>query len=144
MVKRQDPDSPEIVKEDPIQFMLIAAFGGFNVVSKEFQKGFRVDESLVSGFLSALTSFSDEVFAMPLDRIKVGEYIMLMRAELPFLFCYVFKGESYSAMQKMTHFIDSLKIDSQLWNSLETTVESGAVDQQTKATVEQMIVEIFS
>ena len=140
----QETDAPELVKEDPIQFMLVAAYGGFSVVSMEFQEGFKVDESLVSGFLSALTSFSDEVFAMPLDRIKVGDYIMLMRAELPFLFCYVFKGGSYLAMQKMSQFIETLRADSQLWKSLETTVTSGEVDHKAKDVVERIIVEIFS
>jgi len=144
MAKMQEADAPELVKEDPVQFLMVAAYGGFNLVSIEFQEGFKVDESLVSGFLSALTTFSDEVFAMPLDRIKVGDYIMLMRAELPFLFCYVFKGESYSAMQKMTQFIEALQADAQLWKSLETTVTSGKVDNQAKSVVEQIIVEILS
>ena len=143
MAKLQEADGPEIVNEEPIQFMLMAAYGGYNVVSKEFQEGFKVDESLVSGFISALTTFSDEVFSRPLDRIKVGEYIMLLRAELPFLFCYVFKGESYPAMQKMNQLIETLKNDTPLWRKLERTIETGAVDTQANQEVSRFVTQLF-
>ena len=143
MAKLQEADGPEIVNEEPIQFMLMAAYGGYNVVSKEFQEGFKVDESLVSGFISALTTFSDEVFSQPLDRIKVGEYIMLLRAELPFLFCYVFKGESYPAMQKMNQLIETLKNDTPLWRKLERTIETGAVDTQANQEVGRFVTQLF-
>ncbi|MHA1481395.1 MAG: tetratricopeptide repeat protein [Candidatus Thorarchaeota archaeon] len=143
MTKLQEADGPDIVNEEPIQFMLVAAHGGYNVVSEEFQKGFKVDESLVSGFLSALTTFSDEIFSLPLDRIKIGDYIMLLRAELPFLFCYVFKGESYSAMQKMNQLIETLRNDTPLWSKLERTIETGAVDDQANHEVSRFVTQVF-
>jgi tetratricopeptide (TPR) repeat protein len=130
-------------EDQPIQFMLMAAHGGFCIASKEFQTAFKVDESLVSGFLTAITSFSDEVFDSPLDRIKVGDYIILFRAILPFLFCYVFKGESYTALKKVDRIISELKENQTLWSSLENTVESGLLDTSTTRQVEELVTEIF-
>ena len=143
MAKLQEAEEVVSVNEEPVQFMLIAAHGGYSVVSKEFQEGFKVDESLVSGFLSALTSFSDEVFSQPLDRVKVGEYILLLRAELPFLFCYVFKGESYSAMQKVNQLIETLRNDTATWMKLERTIETGAVDSHATQEVSRLVTHLF-
>lgn len=143
MARIQEAEAPIAAQDDPIQFMLMSAHGGFCIVSKEFQTSFKVDESLVTGFLSAITSFSDEVFSMPLDRIKVGDYIILFRAVVPFLFCYVFKGESYTALKKVDKIIEALQEDIDLWNSLENTVDSGLLNHETNHTIEQIVTEVF-
>lgn len=143
MAKIREAASPAAVHDEPIQFMLMSAHGGFCIVSKEFQTSFKVDESLVSGFLSAITSFSDEVFSMPLDRIKVGDYILLFRAIMPFLFCYVFKGESYTALKKVDQIIELLRDDHTIWNSLEQTVESGLLDDRVTEAVGEIVGEVF-
>ncbi len=143
MAKIREAEAPMIATDDPVQFMLMSAHGGFCIVSKEFQTTFNVDESLISGFLSAITSFSDEVFSLPLDRIKVGEYFILFRAVVPFLFCYVFKGESYTALKKVDQVIEKLQEDSVIWNSLEKTVDSGLLNPDTNLIVEQVVTQVF-
>ncbi|MDF1540216.1 MAG: tetratricopeptide repeat protein [Candidatus Thorarchaeota archaeon] len=143
MAMIQEAGAPKEDLDDPIQFMLVSAHGGICLVSMEFQTSFKSDESLVSGFLSAITSFSDEVFSLPLDRIKIGDYIMLFRAIVPFLFCYVFKGESYAALKKVDRLIEALRSDNDLWHALESTVESGLVNHQATQAVEQIVSEVF-
>jgi len=135
MARTGEIETTEIADEEPIQFMLIGAHAGFSLVTKEFQPSLRVDDSLVSGFLTALTSFADEVFAQPLNRVKIGDYTMLMRIELPFLFCYVFRGQSYPAIQRLDEFIEVFKEETSLWNSLTSTITTGAVDYPAKSSV---------
>ncbi|MBD3404768.1 MAG: tetratricopeptide repeat protein [Candidatus Lokiarchaeota archaeon] len=143
MAKIQEAVTPDEEKDQPIQFMLLSAHEGYCIVSKEFETSFKVDESLVSGFLSAITSFSDEVFSLPLDRIKVGEFILLFRAIMPFLFCYVFKGESYSALKKVEQIIEYLKEDEVLWMSLRETIESGKLNNQVNQEVQRIVTDVF-
>ncbi|MHA1480269.1 MAG: tetratricopeptide repeat protein [Candidatus Thorarchaeota archaeon] len=143
MVKKEDVEVPEIEEEEPVQFLLVAATGGVNLVTKSFQPGIAMDESLVSGFLSALSSFSEEIFSQSLDRVRIGEYTMLMQYEEPFLFCYVFKGQSYSAIQKMKEFIEILRGKESLREALERTVATGAINQSAQASVEDVLTQVF-
>ncbi|TXT55650.1 MAG: hypothetical protein BAJATHORv1_30030 [Candidatus Thorarchaeota archaeon] len=143
MAKIQEAVPLQESKDQPIQFMLLSAHEGYCIVSKEFETTFKVDESLVSGFLSAITSFSDEVFSLPLDRIKVGEFILLFRAIVPFLFCYVFKGESYSALKKVEQIIEYIQQDEDLWSSLEDTIDTGKQNTLVNQQIQRMVTEVF-
>ncbi|MHA1481363.1 MAG: hypothetical protein ACTSQZ_08080, partial [Candidatus Thorarchaeota archaeon] len=143
MARQGEIEPTEFVDEEPVQFMLVAAHAGFNLVTKEFQPSLRVDDSLVSGFLTALTSFADEVFAQPLNRVRIGDFTMLMRVELPFLFCYVFRGQSYPAIQRLDEFIEILQKETSLWNALTATIKTGAVDYTANASVENMLAQYF-
>ncbi|MHA1479907.1 MAG: tetratricopeptide repeat protein [Candidatus Thorarchaeota archaeon] len=143
MVKKEDIEVQNLEEEEPIQFLLVAAAGGVNLVTKTFQPGIAINESLVSGFLSALSSFSEEVFSQSLDRVRIGEYTLLMQYEEPFLFCYVFKGQSYSAIQKMKEFIEVLSSDVSLKQALERTITTGAINQSAQASVEDVLTQVF-
>jgi len=143
MVKKESAEIPDVPEEEPVQFLLVAAAGGVNLVTKSFQPGIAMDESLVSGFLSALSSFSEEVFSQSLDRVRIGEYTMLMQYEEPFLFCYVFKGQSYSAIQKMKEFIEVLRDNVSLRQALEHTITTGAINQSATSSVEEVLTQVF-
>ena len=41
-----------------------------------------------------------------------------MRTASPLLFCYIFKGQSYHAIKKMDNFIEKIKGNSEIWNTL--------------------------
>ncbi len=144
MTKKQEIQLPRTQNEEPVQFMLVAANAGFSLVNKVFEAGVGLNESLVSGFLTAISTFSEEIFSRPLERIKIGDYTLLMKAEMPFLFCYVFRGQSYPAMRKMTEFIDAMHQESDLWDSLESIITTGTVDQSATATVDQFVGQIFA
>jgi hypothetical protein len=120
------------MNEEPVQLMLIAAHTGLNLVSIEFQPYIKVDDTLLCGLLSALSRFSDEMFLRPLDSIKIGEHTLLMRVELPFLFCYVFKGQIKHANRRLDVFIESIQRNAQLWKSLMITISTGAVNKNNE------------
>jgi hypothetical protein len=117
-----------------------------------------LDHILISGFISAintaLTNFMMEAFDneisdlkdkhLPVERIKYKDYTLVMEFNDPLLFCYVFKGESYSAMQKLDRFIANAHGSTKIWESLKrasTTGDSNLV--KGNDSIEKWIKEIF-
>jgi hypothetical protein len=68
--------------------------------------------------MSAFNAFTGEIFSKSIDRVKVGENTILINPIEPFLACYVIKGQSYPAQQKLTRFSDTIKTTEEIWNAL--------------------------
>jgi hypothetical protein len=77
--------------------------------------------------MSAFNDFSGEMFSKSIDRIRSGEYKILVNPIEPFLACYVIKGQSYPAQQKLTRFSDTIKTTSEIWNALTKARNTGEV-----------------
>ena len=73
---------------------------------------------LISGFLTAFNSFSTELFSKGLDRAKFGEHMILMQPVNPFTICYLFKGKTYIAKQKLNKFTENLQSSKDIWQTL--------------------------
>ena len=73
MLHRGLVENVDVVDEIPIMLMLLVE-GGLCVFLKEFTSSTVISEHMVAGFLSAIQSFSDEVFSQSLDRIRLKEY----------------------------------------------------------------------
>ncbi len=137
-------DSIESMEEEPVQLMLAAASSGISLARVEFQPYLSGDESIVSGFVTALRYIGDVVFSRPLDRVKIGEYTMLMKVDLPFLFCYVFKGRIHHAIHRLDEFIKTLLEKTPLMNSLKNTISTGAVDKRAMSSIEDIATQVFA
>lgn len=98
----------ELVNEEPI-LLLIITEGGVPLFSYPFANEWNKDDDLFAGFLSAFTSFSSEFFSEGLDRVKFGQYTVLMKPIAEFSSCYLFKGQTYLAKQKLTRFVDGMQ-----------------------------------
>ncbi len=124
--------------------LLIIAEGGVLVFSYPFSDEWKIDEDLFSSFLSAFTSFSTEFFSTGLDRVKFGKDMMLMESIDSFSFCYLFKGQTYLAKQKLIKFIEEMQNNSSLWQSLEDHYEASQVlELKESPQLESLITEIF-
>lgn len=112
-------DTPEVEQEDPVMFTIIAD-SGLSIFSKTFESASRhLDEQQLAGFLSAINSFSGEVFSSSLDRARLGEYtLVLVPLSKELLMTYVFKGPTYHASQKVQKVIETLKNDQILSETL--------------------------
>lgn len=130
--------------EQPVQFILVSADAGLNLISKEFAPDFTMDETLVSGFLTAFRTFSTMYFAKRLNQLRFGEYTLLMRVEQPFLFCYIFRGDFESAKRRLNEFIHQFRIKKGVWNSLSSTVQTGAVNHSDSFEIENILLGVFS
>ncbi|MFX1470481.1 MAG: tetratricopeptide repeat protein [Promethearchaeota archaeon] len=136
-------DTPELVNEQSM-VLLILAEGGVLVFYYPFSDKWRIDEDLLSNFLSAFTSFSTEFFSKELDRVKFGDDMMLMESIGSFSFCYLFKGQTYLARQKLTKFTEEVQNNKSLWQNLEHHFKmSQALELKESPQLESLITEIF-
>ncbi|MFX0080901.1 MAG: hypothetical protein ACFE94_04025 [Candidatus Hodarchaeota archaeon] len=136
-------EPPESVDEQST-VLLILAEGGILVFSYPFSDEWRIDEDLFSSFLSAFKSFSTEFFSKGLDRVKFGDDMMLMESIGNFSFCYLFKGQTYLARQKLTKFTEELQQNSSLWQDMEQHYKTSQVlELRENPQLESLITEIF-
>ncbi|MFW9941539.1 MAG: tetratricopeptide repeat protein [Candidatus Thorarchaeota archaeon] len=118
MAGRRAIEPSESTDEQPV-LLLILAEGGILLFSYPFTDKWKQDDDLFGSFLSAFTSFSDEFFSKGLDRAKFGEETILMQSVSSFSVCYLFKGQTYSAKQKLDNFIQNIQKSSSIWETLE-------------------------
>lgn len=116
-VSRVVPEKPEM--------LLIITEGGMTLFSHHFNPEGNFKSQLVGGFLSAIESFSNEVFSSSIERVKLGEYRLIFHSYLFLTFAYVFKGESYSAIKKMKALISSLESVDDIWTSIKENINTG-------------------
>ncbi|MFX0005121.1 MAG: tetratricopeptide repeat protein [Promethearchaeota archaeon] len=116
MLHKHVDESLKALNENPV-VLLITSEGGTPIFSKAFMDEFSFKDHLWSGFLTAFNSFSDEMLSEGLERAKFGEYTLLMKAVSPFLVCYLFKGQSYLAQQKLQNFIDKILNNNTVWQT---------------------------
>ena len=133
----------ELVDEHPM-LILIMTQGGAPLFSYPFNDEWKFDEDLFGGFLTAFNSISDEIFSEGLDRVKFGNHTVLMEPIENFSICYLFKGQSYPAKQKLTKFIERLQNDSATWKTFERFSKTSQVAElQDIPKVKNLLVEIF-
>lgn len=99
---------------------------------------------LFSSFMSAFNSFSDEIFSKSIDRIRIGENTILINPVEQFLACYVIKGQSYPALQKLTRFTKAIRENPEIWKALNKSVKTSEMLELDKhPTLKSVIDEIF-
>jgi tetratricopeptide (TPR) repeat protein len=122
LIGKRAVDPPELVEEEPI-LLLIMSEGGITYFNHLFVPNWDHND-LFSSFLSAFNTFSDEIFSKSIDRIRIGENTILVNPIEPFLACYVIKGQSYPALQKLTRFIEAIRENSEIWQALKRSVKT--------------------
>jgi len=118
MLRKRVVEPIEIQDEESVLILIISK-GGNPIFSQSFTEGWLFQDDLFGGFLSAVNSFSDEMFSQGLDRAIFGEYTVIMNAISPFIVCYLFKGQSFLAQQRMKHFIDTIQNDKKIWETIK-------------------------
>jgi len=104
--------------EQPI-LLLILAGSGVLLFSYPFSDKWKRDDDLFGSFLSAFSSFSDEFFSQGLDRAKFGDDTILLQSVGSFSICYLFRGQTYYAQQKLVEFVETIQKDPRIWETLE-------------------------
>ncbi len=124
-MKRREVDIPEITNEEPIM-LLILAESGTPLFTKNYLEGSELDGILIGGFLAAIISFSRETFSSEgsIERIKHQEYTLLLKPKQKFLFSYVIKGQSYSALQKLEAFTKIISTSTSVWDDLNNVLKT--------------------
>ncbi|MFW9826427.1 MAG: tetratricopeptide repeat protein [Candidatus Thorarchaeota archaeon] len=108
MIQKRVADIPELFEEEPL-LLLVVTEGGVPAFSHTFSTDWKFSDDLFSGFLTSFDSISKAVFSEGLDRAKFGDYTILISPLSKFLVCYLFKGQSYYAKQKLGYFTEHIK-----------------------------------
>jgi tetratricopeptide (TPR) repeat protein len=136
-------EPPELENESPI-LLLIISEGGILIFSYPFTAEWRRDDELFSSFLSAFTSFSAEYFSEELDRAKFGDFTVLLETIDDFSVCYLYKGQTYPAKQKLTKFIETLQKDPSIIRDLnDFSKTSQVLEIKDNSSLEILIKDIF-
>ena len=107
MLKRRTIEVPNLLDEEPI-LLLIISKDGIPIFTQSFSKDKIFEAHVFGGFFTALNSFISNIFSEGLDRASFGEYTLLMKDFKPFLFCYIYRGQSYTAQNRIGVFIEEL------------------------------------
>ncbi|MHA1992819.1 MAG: tetratricopeptide repeat protein [Candidatus Hodarchaeales archaeon] len=136
-------ESSEPVEEEPI-LLLIMDNSGTTYFNHPFVANWDYDD-LFSSFISAFNTFSDEIFSNSIDRIRIGENTILVNPVEPFLACYVIKGQSYPALQKLNRFTETIRENSEIWQALNKSVKTSEMLELDKPSVLKTVInEIFA
>jgi len=107
----------KLSEEEPITIFIISE-GGNPVFSHSFNENLKYESHLFGGFLTTIDYFIKEMFSEGLDRAVFGDYTLLMKSIPPFFIIYVFKGDSYYALQRIHYFTDKIQTNTSIWNNL--------------------------
>ena len=143
MTKKRVMEYPKLEAEQPILFAIMTKEGEM-VLSSPFTADMTIDEIHFSEFLTSCNTFCDQIFSESFDRVKFGQYTILISAVEHFCIYYMFQGHSYSAKQKLSHFCEAINKDPTLMKFLETTVnENKIISINEYPSLENLIVESF-
>ncbi len=134
---------PELIDEVPV-LLLIIAEGGVPAFSNQFAEDWDIEDGFISNFLTAFNTFSEEVFSKGLDRAKFGEFTLVMDSIGNFTVCYLFKGQSYLAKQKLINFAHRLQNTTPLWDVFTNYHQTHqAITLSENPALESLLREIF-
>ena len=134
-------DEPE---DEPIMLLLVAE-SGLPIYSKQFNPTKELQDMLISGFLSSINSFVKEAFHVTgmIRRITHDEYTLSFNLIESILFCYVYEGQSYTAMKKLEKLMTEVH-ESEVWSALEEVGRKGyGLTRTHKDQMEGVIADIF-
>jgi tetratricopeptide (TPR) repeat protein len=139
---RRAIEVPEVSVEEPI-LLLIMDKSGVSYFNHSFIGDWDFDD-LFSSFMSAFNTFSSEIFSNSIDRVKIADNTILINPIEPFLACYVIKGQSYPAQQKLTRFSDAIKASPEIWDALNKAVKtSEMLELDNPPSLGSVVKEIF-
>ncbi len=143
MLKRGMIEVPEFSDEEPV-LLLILSEGGVPFFTQSFIEDQIYEEHLFGGFITSINAFINNMFSEGLNRASFGEYTLLMNSVAPFLMCYIYKGQSYSAQKRIRSFIDALKKDEEIWDMFEKFYKANRIVQKVDIpSLKPLIKEIF-
>ena len=132
--------------ENPVYLVILNPFDGRCIYNKAFQDISIADGNLISSFISAINIFGKTAFSSSgsIDRIRHGDYLIVLQPKDDLLYGYVFKGQSYSAIAKLDKFIKFLTKKRKFVENLTTSLKNYTeISDQTFSKINELVNEIF-
>ncbi len=143
MISKRKIEVPQLSDEEPV-LLLIVSEGGIPFFSRSFMEDKSFEDHLFGGFFTAINAFINEKFSEGLERASFGDHTLIMNSVSPFLMCYVYKGQSYSAQNRMKSFINEMKSNKELWETFERYHEMNKkINMRDIPSLEPLITKIF-
>ncbi len=143
MLKKHPMEVPKISEEEPVTIFIITE-GGTPLFSHSFIEEISFESHLFGGFLTTIDYFIREMFSEGLERAIFGQYTLLMKSISPFLICYIFKGDSYYAQQRIKYFIENIRKEEAIWHNLIKFFQiNQSIHLKDIPLLESLITEIF-
>ena len=145
MIRFEIEDLPKKI-ETPVYLLILNTIDGTCLYKKLFQEINIDDGNLIGGFISAINFFGKETLSSSgsIDRIKHGEFLIIVRAKADYLFGYIFKGQSYSATLRIDDFIEKLSDQNIILEGITYAVENYRdISQEINQIIDQIVEEIF-
>lgn len=129
IIQRKIEDVQEI-PEKPVTLLILLDIG-LTLFSHSFLEVVEIEDQLVGGFIAAIIAFCKEAFhsSGTLERIKHQDYTILIKEKDKLVYCYVYQGKSFSALDKLEQFIDDLSATENYEKLIKTAVH-GMVDER--------------
>ncbi|MFW9937830.1 MAG: tetratricopeptide repeat protein [Candidatus Thorarchaeota archaeon] len=126
LVKNRAIIPPKLKIEQPI-LLLVLSKSGKIVLSQAFIEEISIDNTYIGRFLTFFNTFSNQIFSESFDRVKFGQYTVLFTTINSLFIIYIFQGQTYGARQKLIHFTETIKKESQIKSDLESYYKMGKV-----------------
>lgn len=132
LMKLQPEITPKALQaENPVLFSIITP-GGKSIYNHFFTDDLK-NKVTFSCFMTAFTDFGKECFAAQLDRISFGDNTILISPIENKSLCYVIKGQSYLAQQKLEELKTKISENADLLNTLDSAIRKNLMLSPTKA-----------
>ncbi len=144
--RRQVPKvDDEAFSIEPIMFLMMGR-NGVLLHHESFSDEVKGNPHLVSGFISAIHSFSHELFSSGVDRLKVGSHgIVIVSHGNAVLLALVFKGNSFEAAKKIRTLKQELQVNQSLSQEIERCMTWGkALPLETRKLLGNLASKLFS
>ncbi len=145
MIRQNMPIITERPQEEPVMFLVVTGLGA-SLYSKNFLTSDQIDDRTIGGFLTAVQGFGKEMLgeSQSIDRIMYEEFTITLKALKSVMFCYVFKGQSYSALEKMDQLMKKIPESSEIYKILYSAPqEIQKLSKEHKDDLDRFISEIF-
>ena len=142
---RKRAEIAEIKEESPFMFLIIA-MSGMSIFSKLFVDQDLLDEQLIGGFITAINIVTQQAFSDQdaIEGIRHQDFTLLLKylGSTRILCVYVFKGQTYFAMQKLKTFIETVQYDPEAIKLIDDANDIGEIISEQPALV-NLVTKIF-
>ncbi len=143
MMRKKEIEQVEILPEEPLLLSIVSK-GGLSLFSHIFSKEWQ-NKLMFNSFMTAFNMFSHEFFSKALDRVKIGENSIIM---VPFedkFLCYVIKGQTYPARQKLYKFSEGIKNSKEILAAINSSFSTGAIiNEENSPDLGELVKTIFA